>query len=591
MNEEKQGIEHIIGSAVMDKRYNVAIADEEIYSFLGAKVVSLFTAYIHPDDRENFIAALEKCDKVCDKYVTVRLKNFADRYWLTIIFIKPSTIDPDKFFELDIYDIVYLVREFKRLDEAYRKIAYTMQLMKPAITFDYTPQTGNITVFYDRDTIGYSGSIDNYYNYIVDNDMIDRLHISGLRKMIEDIKRCSAGVSCNLNLAVPSDENKIQPVFIRTAVLYDKDSATPSSVIGIMTAEEDAGFNIEKLYNNRSNLDPLTGLYNKAAIKEMATDALVNSHEVITYVMLDLDHFKDVNDNYGHMFGDEVILNVARIIKEIVGKKGFVGRVGGDEFFIVLKGIGSEIDELRPVLRSIRTQIEWAYKGRLGGIKLTASIGCASYPKDSDNYDELFKLADRCLYYAKTKGRNRFIIYTKALHGGLEEIMTVNNSIKITRTVSSLQMLEFVTDAVTRLNDWRESAISSVLKEMPNYFRVDQIMLYDLSTGELLYSVEPTEQCDDNICCYFNELKPAFRESNVLYYGDSLNLKIPYPGFYEYMQKNEYYSLIIYSIKDKGEITHLAVAYTKGRYEKWSDAIINFMSIIFKTIGDKILNE
>ena len=69
--------------------------------------------------------------------------------------------------------------------------------------------------------------------------------------------------------------------------------------------------------------------------------------------MLDLDSFKEVNDTYGHMFGDEVILNVARIVKDAVGKNGYVGRVGGDEFFVVLLDMGTELNELRPIMRCV----------------------------------------------------------------------------------------------------------------------------------------------------------------------------------------------------------------------------------------------
>jgi diguanylate cyclase (GGDEF)-like protein len=379
-------------------------------------------------------------------------------------------------------------------------------------------------------------------------------------------------------------------MLIRTSNIYDKDSAVPVSVVGVVTSEAQGAITTENIYKNRSNLDPLTGLYNKAAIKEMAIDALANSDgDVITYVMLDLDHFKEVNDTYGHMFGDEVILNAARIIKEIVGKKGDVGRVGGDEFFIVLKGVGSDLEELRPVLRAIRSQIEWAYKGKLGGIKLTTSIGCASSPKDALNYDDLFKLADRCLYIAKAKGRNRFIIYTREIHGSIEEIMNTDNSIKIGKKVSDSQRLEFVADAVTRLNDWGEGAVNPVIKDMMKYFDVDRIVVYDVATGKPVSTAVPIEDVNENICTYFDSFKETFRETNTLYYGDSVNLKMPYPEFYEYVQKHEFLSLFVYSIKNKGEITHLAVAYTKGRYEKWSDVSVNYLSILFKTIGDKVI--
>ncbi len=593
MQREMKSFEHIIGSAVMDANYHFKVVDEKIYRFLGDKVIYLFTPYIHPDDREIFINAVKDCDRVSENYAIVRVKNFAGQYCHIIIFIKPSPVDPDNFYELNMYDVVYLVKEYEVLSDAYKKVSYGMQLLHPAITFDYTPATGKIMVFCDRDKIGFEGSIDDFYSFMVEKDMVDPMHISGFCNLIEDIKKCSANISCTLNMCPFTESKRKSPMSVRTTIIYDRESAAASCVVGVIVPEEGTYSALEKMYDNRSNLDPLTGLYNKAAIREMATDAINNTNEIINYIMIDLDHFKDVNDTYGHMFGDEVILNVARIIKDIVGKNGYVGRVGGDEFFIVLKGIGSELDDLRPTLRAIRAQIEWAYKGKLGNIKLTASLGCASFPKDADNYDDLFKLADRCLYIAKTKGRDRFVIYTEAIHGKLEDIKASGSTIKIDRTVSDLQRLEFVTDAVTRLSDWGESTINSVFNEIFNYFRVDQVVMYDLAQRKAIHYGAPLDEDDaeDNICLYADSLKAAFRESNVMFNGDRENIRIPYPDFYEYTVRKNYLSVLIYAIKVKGEITHFVVAYTKNRYERWSDIGMNYLSIIFKTAGDKVLNK
>lgn len=592
MQDSNSRYNHIIGNAVMDKHYNLKIADESIYSYLGATAVPLFLAYIHPEDRTIFTDALNSADNgEGEVYVTVRLRSFVDKYSVVLIFIKQSSIDPKQFYELNIYDLIYLAKEYEEVKIQLKKIKVTMQLLKPSLLFDYNPRNSEITVFSDRDVVRFKGKIEDLHREILERGVVDKSSLSDVNHFFDSLRNIDDGMNYTINMSTFSNGAEMQPVNIRTASILDKTNNSVLAVVGTVSPVDDTNANLDTRYSN-SNMDPLTGLYNKAAIKELAVEALNTKHKSITYVMLDLDSFKEVNDTYGHMFGDEVILNVARIIKDVVGRDGYVGRVGGDEFFVVLFDMGTELNELRPILRSIRAQIEWAYKGKLGGIKLTASIGCASYGKDADNYDDLFKLADHCLYCAKTKGRDRFVIYNKEMHGSLEDIKANNNSIKIDRSMSQRQKLQFVVDAVSRLNDWGSEVIESVISQMLRYFLISEVYIYDVKSHKAVYSAPdaPVEDEKENICTFFNDLAPVFRESNVFAYGDYFNLKMLYSDFYDYAERNKIYSLYVYAIKDKGEITHLAVIYSKGHYEKWSETDQNYFNIIFKTIGDKMIN-
>ena len=587
-NSDNGKLTHIIGKAVMDKHYGFSIANEDIYAFLGDRVVPMFTGYIHPDDKDKFIDALKVVDEVGEKFTVVRIKNFMDEYSLVVIFIKKSTMD-DSQYEMSIYDIVYLVKEYETINSQLIKTKLSLQLLNPILTFDYVAETGLIRVFTNRDETGFEGTIDEWYNSMIEGGCIDKVYVSTFSKLYNDIRECAEGMTYTLGMDIMKTNNGMQQVIVRTTPVYDNDNSTVTSIVGVIIEAEQDRSNYNIMYN-KSNLDPLTGLYNKATIKDYAVDALNPNNGVVTYVMMDLDHFKEVNDTYGHMYGDEVILNVARIMKNVVGKKGYVGRIGGDEFFAVLLGVGSELEELRPVLRAIRSQVEWAYRGKLGSIKLTASIGCASYPKDADNYNDLFKLADNSLYCAKTKGRDRFVIYTESIHGSLADIKATDNSIHIERAVTPAQRLEFVTFAVNRLCEWKQDVIGSVIKDMLKYFSVNVIDIYNVETAKCIYSTEElSEKSEDNVCNYLDDISTSFREGNIFSYGDSNNLKVPYPKFYDYTQKENYCSLIVYAIKDKGEITHLIAAYSKGKFEKFSDMDLNYYYIIFRTMGDKFL--
>ena len=170
--------------------------------------------------------------------------------------------------------------------------------------------------------------------------------------------------------------------------------------------------------------DSLTGLLDKADIIRIARDRIDERHlEGTTLAIIDIDFFKNINDTYGHQFGDTVIKRIADIISSEVGSNGIAGRFGGDEFLIVFYNITEE-EMIRNHFRAIRDKVRNAFVGSVidDSTPLTLSMGSATYSTDADNYEDLFLLADQCLYIAKDKGRNRYVIYNSSKHGTLEAI-------------------------------------------------------------------------------------------------------------------------------------------------------------------------
>ena len=175
--------------------------------------------------------------------------------------------------------------------------------------------------------------------------------------------------------------------------------------------------------------DPLTGLLVKEQITRLAVNRVDQLQaEGTNLAILDIDYFKHVNDTYGHHFGDLVLRNVASIMKTVIGDQGVLGRIGGDEFMIVFYHVTEQ--ELRAYLRSIKSMVSATFpdRGPQENSPITVTLGSAAYPQDAENYDDLFMLADYCLYLAKEKGRNRYIHYDHVKHPPLEEIRALQNS-------------------------------------------------------------------------------------------------------------------------------------------------------------------
>ncbi|MCR5743199.1 MAG: GGDEF domain-containing protein [Lachnospiraceae bacterium] len=171
-------------------------------------------------------------------------------------------------------------------------------------------------------------------------------------------------------------------------------------------------------------LDPMTGLLNKKSITDMAIELTKDGHSNFYFALLDIDHFKRVNDTYGHKRGDAVIIEVAHLIRDIVGPDGTVGRIGGDEFMIILENVNKR-PRLREIMNELKDTIENHYNRSEDDLHLTISVGVTLYPDYSVDYNELFTLTDKLLYRAKEKGRNRYVIYTPEVHahirGGEDE--------------------------------------------------------------------------------------------------------------------------------------------------------------------------
>jgi diguanylate cyclase (GGDEF)-like protein len=161
----------------------------------------------------------------------------------------------------------------------------------------------------------------------------------------------------------------------------------------------------------RASSDALTGLPNRRAADEvlerMAAQA-ARHVSPLTAIMLDLDHFKEINDQHGHESGDRALAGVGQIIASIIRSSDFAARVGGEEFLILLPDTDREAAVV--VAEKIRTEVEHAKL--LGTGTLSASLGLAVLPFDAGETRELLSKADRALYAAKEAGRNRVHVFS-----------------------------------------------------------------------------------------------------------------------------------------------------------------------------------
>ena len=233
-------------------------------------------------------------------------------------------------------------------------------------------------------------------------------------------------------------------------------------------------------------LDSLTGVLSRPNILGFARHLVENNVEFMMGI-LDIDNFKLVNDNYGHKVGDGCLQQLGSSMAKYVGEDGLVGRFGGDEF-IVIYFKGTSYDDVHSYVENMFNCgdiVRKKFKVDKVSFYVTATIGCASFPKDAKTYDELFLTVDKALYRGKTKGRNCFIVYVESKHKNIEVHM---------REQSSL------VNMFTRISELASNEKNSVECRMKNILDYITVAL-QISEAALLLSDKSTIISGDGYKC------------------------------------------------------------------------------------------
>jgi diguanylate cyclase (GGDEF)-like protein len=196
------------------------------------------------------------------------------------------------------------------------------------------------------------------------------------------------------------------------------DSVRPTlEVLASHVAVSLANARMLKRLEELATMDGLTGLFNKRALQEVAGQKIKSAQRFkkpLSLLVCDIDHFKRVNDTYGHDMGDIVIKGFADVLKRVKRDTDAVGRFGGEEFVIVCE----ETDERGALLLAerIRSELEATkFHTELGPLSVTCSVGAAPFPLGGQTWEALFKATDEALYASKRGGRNRVTIWTPKL--------------------------------------------------------------------------------------------------------------------------------------------------------------------------------
>ena len=463
--------------AVIDRFYLTSVTNRAFNDYFGNATYGCITEFVNPDEKESFIEFIdgfsgeetEKC---------FLLKNSDGEYRLNLVKLTAFEGEPVlRNIDIEMVDIDSFVEVNYRICDDISRERVIMGLTGEYV-FTYSELTGDIKI------VRYEASsrevivrlpLDEWREYMADGrvameDMVE------LDSLINCIRTYMSDFCVKLTTSMRTLGKVMEKVkFIGTVYTKYTGENIVTGRIVLADGVNSMGNIVEVV--DELTMDSLTKVYNKKTITEYAS-RLVKQDTVnrISIAILDIDYFKQVNDRYGHLYGDKVLTRVAKKLKEVVGEDGVVGRIGGDEFMIVLKGINDDY-ALRGILRAIRTQVKWEFKNDYENFQVTTSIGVAFSPNNGHDYEELFKKADFCLYVAKEKGRDRYVFFRDDLHKESYE-NSLNVKDKNVNDGREMKELRFLSGIMEEFAQDRRKAVDELLHHMYDSFKLDSINLY-----------------------------------------------------------------------------------------------------------------
>ena len=188
----------------------------------------------------------------------------------------------------------------------------------------------------------------------------------------------------------------------------------------------------EKIWHD-ANYDVLTGLPNRRSFLEKLDQEMKRvdrNGEIFALIFMDIDHFKTVNDTFGHTVGDELLLCVASRLRKNLRQVDTIARMGGDEYTMILSGL-SHVQDIESICSNLLRELAVQVQLKDHSIYITVSMGIAIYPQDGFDSESMLKCADQAMYVSKRRGRNQSTFFLKSMQEETSKRMHLTNDLHL----------------------------------------------------------------------------------------------------------------------------------------------------------------
>lgn len=580
--------------ASIDDGYNILVANKSFLTYFEREGVRIFalTDFVHPDDLDEFKGFI-KHSQASDSTI-VRFMNSREEYKYNIVKVRAKKRGTDgmMYVDLEIIDVEETVWLNENAIVDISKFRILMSMTGETF-FSYNKTDNMFRMFkYENSKriMLYKMDLDEWKE-----EMLERGYVTGEEKgmfiqFISELKSYPPNFTIKLSCSIFT-QGEIDETLRINGTLYNGGDSD-RVMIGRIAQESSMVHAVNAVQlMDELQYDSLTGVYNKKTITDAAIRLLKEEkHNRVTIVVMDVDHFKKVNDTYGHLYGDKVLARVGQKLKEVVGEDGMVGRIGGDEFMMVLNGVNDD-QMLRSVLRAVRTQVKWEFAEDFADFAITVSIGAAICPNNGNEFEDLFQKADYCLYVAKEKGRDRYVFFRDELHRQSYEAslsQKENNQQINTREIKELRNIsKFMSDATVNKN----RAIREILEHMRTTYQLDTINIYYGDNMDRVYTVGNVLNDSDNaLYVRSEEYKKLLAGGSYVRVGFLGKMSNQYPEFCEHMSRRRVSSTLQCIIGTPDDIKGVITFNRCKESAQWADYEVD-CAVIFASFITMFSNQ
>lgn len=495
--------------------------EEELRERFGGKL----TALIHPEDRD---MVRRECGQQLRQGTQLHLEyRICNRDGSTGWVMHKSRVFLGENGQERMYTVLSdMSRTRAAYDEMHRRLeSYEIILA----------QTENVLFEWDaeRDSVAYSETWDTIFGYspMTEHflrDMKEHSHIHPddgilLEGCVSNLKNGSNYEMVEIRIA--TDKGRYLWCRMRASAIRDGQGKL-RKVAGIVI-NIDAEKKAEHQLRDSAQRDSLTKLLNKDTARRRAEEYLNRRADGVTCAMLiiDLDNFKQVNDQYGHLFGDAVLTQVAREIEKMFRNQDIVARIGGDEFLVLMRNVSDRTlveNRCRRLLRILRN----IFRNQNHDLPLSCSIGVAMVPEHGSTYYDLFNRADQALYRAKAGGKDDVVFYDPAR----EQFPSLQGRpTAVSNRIDSDQEPGLADDNIVRHVFQRlyaakdvESSVNEILAMIGKMMNVSRVYIFE-NTEDNRFCSNTFEWCNEGIQPEIGYLQNISYETDIPGYEDNFN--------------------------------------------------------------------
>lgn len=334
---------------------------------------------------------------------------------------------------------------------------------------------------------GYQEIMYQFSNVFPESGVIFPEDLPIFKRFLTDLKKGQQEISAEIRCK--TQEEQFSWMRIKGQTIYDK-KHMPIRVLGRITDISNQKQKEQTLVE-QMNHDPLTRLYNQAAAKHMIEAALEENGSQKTggLLLINLDEFSKINEKLGTMFGDEILLNVAKLIQSRLSSRDVAGRTRGDEFLLFFRDV-SGLKEIKEKAEELRAAFSEIYTGENAKLSVKAAIGIAIAPTDGITYRILYEKAEKALCLAKSEGGNCCCFYEPAKEKEFRELYLGSARWRRRNEENQNEISKFdyeITDFAFQLMEETkdvDSAIYLLLRKVAEHYKLSNICIKEVCQND-----------------------------------------------------------------------------------------------------------